>query len=179
MPRYIDVDFLAKFSHWDSVVKQLKCAPTADVREAKHGKWICKSRTKWIYTDKAAIDENGIPFVKKELCHYAEYECDCCGEKFLCNDPYCPNCGARMDGDKKGMSMTSEEKRGFMKEITTYNERDEWMRNRKRIGFIGSSETAALQNDIWTIELYQNSDGKNSIFITFDSDESWFVCDFN
>lgn len=66
-----------------------------------------------------------------------------------------------------------------MKEITTYSGRDEWVRNRKRIGFIGSSETAALENDIWTIELYQNNDGKYSIFITLDSDESWFVCDFN
>lgn len=57
-------------------------------------------------------------------------------------------------------------------------ERAEWLSSRERIGFIGSSDTVSLQNDIWTMELYQKHDGGYSIFITFDSDESWFVCDF-
>lgn len=65
-----------------------------------------------------------------------------------------------------------------MHEITRYNERDKWLATRKRIGFIGSPDTVALQNDIWTMELYQKLDGGYSIFITLDSDESWFVCDF-
>lgn len=65
-----------------------------------------------------------------------------------------------------------------MHEITRWDERNEWLATRERIGFIGSSDTVALQNDIWTMELYQKHDGGYSIFITFDSDESWFVCDF-
>lgn len=65
-----------------------------------------------------------------------------------------------------------------MHEITRWDERNEWLATRERIGFIGSSDTVALQNDIWTMELYQKHDGGYSIFITLDSDESWFVCDF-
>lgn len=64
-----------------------------------------------------------------------------------------------------------------MYEITTYDERDEWLKTRKRIGFIGGDETVVLQNYIWTIELYQKDDGGYSIFIELD-DESWFVHDF-
>lgn len=65
-----------------------------------------------------------------------------------------------------------------MHEITRWDERNEWLATRERIGFIGSSDTVALKNDIWTMELYQKHDGGYSIFITLDSDESWFVCDF-
>ena len=64
-----------------------------------------------------------------------------------------------------------------MYKITTYDERDEWLKTRKRIGFIGGDETVVLQNYIWTIGLYQKDDGGSSIFIEFD-DESWFVHDF-
>ena len=66
----------------------------------------------------------------------------------------------------------------FMHEITTYPERAEWLSSRERIGFIRSSDIVSLQNDIWTMELYRKKDGGYSIFITFDSDESWWVCDF-
>ena len=65
-----------------------------------------------------------------------------------------------------------------MYEITTYPERTKWLSTRKRIGFIGSRDTVHLQNDIWTMELYRNCSGEYSLFITTDSDESWFVCDF-
>lgn len=64
-----------------------------------------------------------------------------------------------------------------MYEITTYDERDEWRKTRKRIGFIGGDETVVLQNYIWTIGLYQKDDGGYSVFIELD-DESWFVHDF-
>ena len=65
-----------------------------------------------------------------------------------------------------------------MHEITTWSERDKWLSTRERIGLIGSMDTASLQNDIWIMELYRKADGGYSIFITFDSDESWWVCDF-
>ena len=65
-----------------------------------------------------------------------------------------------------------------MHEITTYTERAEWLSSRERIGFIGSSDTMSLQNDIWTMELYRKKGGGHSIFITSDSDESWWACDF-
>lgn len=89
MPRYIDVDFLAKFPHWENVVKQLECAPTVDAQEVKHGKWI-----------------------ETMLDKYRKVECKCsvCGWSGIDNyDSYvdiatfdhCPNCGARMDGDEE------------------------------------------------------------------------------
>ena len=65
-----------------------------------------------------------------------------------------------------------------MHEITRWDERNEWLASRERIGFIGSLDTVALQNDIWTMELYRKHDGGSSIFIALDADESWFVCDF-
>lgn len=65
-----------------------------------------------------------------------------------------------------------------MQELTTYDAISSWLSERQRIGFIGSRDTVALQNDIWTIELYQKKDGRYSIYITLDSDESCFVCDF-
>lgn len=46
-----------------------------------------------------------------------------------------------------------------MHEITRRDERNEWLASRDRIGFIGSSDTVALQNDIWTMELYQKRSG--------------------
>ena len=66
-----------------------------------------------------------------------------------------------------------------MRELKTWDERSEWLANRRRIGFIGSKDTMSMQNDIWQMELYRKHDGGYSIFITLDSDESWIVCDFD
>lgn len=63
-----------------------------------------------------------------------------------------------------------------MTELTTYDQRDQWLSTRERVGFIGDNDMVDL--DIWTIELYRRSDGGYSIFITTDSDESYLVCDF-
>ena len=61
-------------------------APAADVVEVKHGRWIEKETYLDIY-----------------------YDCSICGESFcfLEGSPtdnsykYCPNCGAKMDGERK------------------------------------------------------------------------------
>lgn len=50
----------------------------------------------------------------------------------------------------------------------------------KRIGFIGSSETVVLQNDIWVIELYKKDtldDTKYFLVITDDAEEE-FIFEF-
>lgn len=65
-----------------------------------------------------------------------------------------------------------------MTELRTYPEMEDWCKERKRIGFIGSSETSSLQSDVFIIELYRRNDRGYSISITLDSDESRFVCDF-
>ena len=65
-----------------------------------------------------------------------------------------------------------------VQEIFTRDEETEWHSSRKRIGFLGSSDTVELQNDIWIMELFQKEDGGYSILITL-QDESLLACDFD
>lgn len=61
-------------------------APTADVTEVRHGKWI-----------ESEDDYYGLYIIKCSLCREVwcfEVEDDV----KLMNYNYCPNCGARMDG---------------------------------------------------------------------------------
>ena len=61
--------------------------PVADVVEVKHGRWI---------NERMLIGG----FAEKWGC-----DCSICGETFeepLWKPNYCPNCGARMDGDTDG-----------------------------------------------------------------------------
>ena len=68
-----------KYRGLESAIAQVKKAPAADVVEVKHGRWNIK---------------------------YPLRECGCCGEIYteLGGNGgkawnYCPNCGARMDGE--------------------------------------------------------------------------------
>ena len=98
MSRYIDAEvalqsFCAECNH------TLKCedcdikyhleefVPTADVEEARHGRWL--------KGDEMA-DYPRIPYKPWETY------CSCCGEiKEQSNDGFCGNCGAKMDEDGK------------------------------------------------------------------------------
>ena len=67
-------------------VKQIKNIPTADVVEVRHGHWIEKVvKPEWLDDDVEIY-----------------YVCSVCE----CNDfgksPYCPFCGAKMDGKGEG-----------------------------------------------------------------------------
>ena len=70
---------------WNAAVKILKEAPAADVQAVKHGKW------KLCYED-----------LRMQI---AGDECSACGFQHygtcISHYHYCPNCGARMDGDMK------------------------------------------------------------------------------
>lgn len=85
MPRYIDADKLKLvLSEYGLIrsdliaLRHIDAMPTADVQEVKHGKW----------------DGNG--YLKN---------CSLCGTVVNFNEVsnwlynYCPNCGARMDGE--------------------------------------------------------------------------------
>ena len=50
----------------------------ADVQEVRHGRWECNY-------DRGAF--------------YIVYVCSKCGRETLVKENFCPNCGARMDGD--------------------------------------------------------------------------------
>ena len=66
--------------------------PAADVAPVRHGRWK-KSKGNERPT------ENG-------FVHDDRYVCDCCGWGCCCETKldfsYCPNCGAKMDGDTNG-----------------------------------------------------------------------------
>ena len=57
-------------------------APTVDVEPVRHGKWI---EHKWAEECEGLLISN--------------YECSKCSEWVRDETDYCPNCGAKMDGD--------------------------------------------------------------------------------
>lgn len=97
MARYIDIEplienlkLMAKYQIGErqqgilGVIESIRLHPTADVAEVKHGEW-----------------KQGVPYV-----------CSICGkpapdekntdERYSCwSSPYCPHCGAKMDGERK------------------------------------------------------------------------------
>ena len=81
-------DRLRMFDHcgdtaaWN-ISSEIKAVPSADVATVVHGRWIEQEK----YT------------------FGVMYDCSICGNRILDNGHswnYCPNCGARMDGDSDG-----------------------------------------------------------------------------
>ena len=104
MARYIDAnelqhilekianepDYLHDGDTWDTGVNiagvQVDLMPTADVVEVKHGIWtFARSGRKVV----CSCCETPAPFKKNETYHT------------LWSSGYCPNCGAKMNGEKK------------------------------------------------------------------------------
>lgn len=127
MPRYIDAEKLTdSIFDWDMTIEDLYYSlcklvddvPTADVREVKHGYWKFHKRTKLVPSNKVSIKEeytNGhdctvvdntnvnkkIMIMKKRITLKIPIcsVCGWCGHDECDTTLYCPNCGARMDGD--------------------------------------------------------------------------------
>lgn len=77
---------------WNAVVKILKEAPAADVQEIKHGKWIkTQEPLGWCDVDCAECSVCHESWIIDEDSSIGDYECMW---------HYCPNCGAKMDGEK-------------------------------------------------------------------------------
>ena len=99
MPSYIeagellmelnDTDIFDTYNDYSMVIDTIDNFPTADVAPVRHGRWK-KSKGNERPT------ENG-------FVHDDRYVCDCCGWGCCCETKldfsFCPNCGARMDGD--------------------------------------------------------------------------------
>ena len=69
------------------IMAEVRYMPAADVVEVKHGKWI-----------ESEDDYYGLYIIKCSLCR--EVWCfEVKDDVKLMNYNYCPNCGARMDGD--------------------------------------------------------------------------------
>lgn len=101
--------------------EMVKNTPTIEAEPVKHGRWIFKSRNKLINTGKLFVSSRiytpkslptsefceiprGRYFFKKEHRTIQIPFCSKCGNRGGDNEydisKYCPNCGARMDGDK-------------------------------------------------------------------------------
>lgn len=81
MPRYINADRARETATIDLIVHHLDRQPTADVVPVVHGRWLDGRCTNCAYE-------------APDFISYVGYELDDWEPT-----PYCPNCGARMDGD--------------------------------------------------------------------------------
>lgn len=79
----VDTEYEAALIDRLDVRYVLEALPSADVEPVRHGRWM------W-------HDVNGVAFYVKE--------CSACGwvHALSSNYLYCPNCGARMDGEQDG-----------------------------------------------------------------------------
>ena len=69
----------------NKITDRIKAAPIADVVEVVHGEWIEKQiPLNWCEDDVDIV-----------------YECSICGCENFGESPYCPNCGAKMDAERK------------------------------------------------------------------------------
>ena len=80
MPRYINADRARETATIDLIVHHIDRQPTADVAPVRHGRW----------------EEKMDGFWKKKILICS----NCESRNALCYEfNYCPNCGARMDGE--------------------------------------------------------------------------------
>lgn len=79
-----DVENIMLSSWGESALWKLRYLPPADVVEVRHGKWTIRATS---YRDKF------------------NYGCSVCHKRYLRgtgeNFKYCPNCGAKMDGESE------------------------------------------------------------------------------
>lgn len=111
MARYIDLDKLlanidernGRLPLWLAEIISEECE-VADVAPVKHGYWIYKKRTKLVSTGIAKVAEDGAAVIMKKHITVKVPYCSICGERgdnALDATPFCPNCGACMDGGDK------------------------------------------------------------------------------
>ena len=83
-----DSDFLRGYLQGvEALANGLAKLPSVDAVEVVHGRWIEK-----------------VDMIASYLaeCEETFYECSVCNSPNYGETPYCPNCGAKMDGDGNG-----------------------------------------------------------------------------
>ena len=80
------------FVAFGAVTRAINDAPTVDAVEVVHGRWVYDSGSGRYFC--SACDEYALSFKKDTLYDGDLYE--------VCLTDYCPNCGAKMDGDGNG-----------------------------------------------------------------------------
>ena len=116
MAKYIDLDKLNEFpiraGHYDqehgnkhlifgieSVLEYAENLPAADVAPVVYGRWMPVYESQMTGWDPAVAGRDPIGGYICSVCkEEAVYDCN---DKFVLSN-YCPNCGAKMDGDGSG-----------------------------------------------------------------------------
>ena len=95
MSRYIDADKLKEKKVYSAErrenvvpVAEIDWQPTADAVEVRHGEWRSELQKR--------CDWRG-----KQQQYYCPNACSVCHEAVADRTPYCPNCGAKMDGERR------------------------------------------------------------------------------
>lgn len=119
---HADVDDEQGCGLLEDVIWEVDAQPAADVAPVMHGRWIFTKRHLWYKDENGNIDEwrvdNGFHNGPEcQICHTAfcehctpdwstteceigHYYCSECAETSRdAHENYCPNCGAKMDGD--------------------------------------------------------------------------------
>ena len=108
MPIYIGTDLLKCAAlaadkdafTFDEVIALIDAVKPADVQEVKRGYWVNSADG-----TKCKLDEHGE--MSPRYCGYIDPMCSICGEyltaagEYSMPGRYCPNCGAKMDGEKE------------------------------------------------------------------------------
>jgi len=75
----------------DTAIKELAKIPAADVRPERHGRWVWNPN---------GMDWNLGAWQCSECCANSGFSCDLyINPHIFINSNYCPNCGAKMDGE--------------------------------------------------------------------------------
>lgn len=103
MSRYIDADKLLKGYEDHELISThlIWNAPSADVVEVRHGKWIDDEGQQILLKNAIDKGENWkvCSICGAGMCIGAKYKTDKAYHRFFSR--YCPNCGARMDGEEQ------------------------------------------------------------------------------
>lgn len=79
------------YSNYSNLWDEVDDMPAADVQPVKHGQW-----KGYITSAFYGCDDEGEPIYRDANFNV----CSECGRKTVVKEKFCPNCGARMDGDR-------------------------------------------------------------------------------
>ena len=71
----------------DAIKTDIETIPAADVVEVRHGEWLPIEHEYRNKFERVMIAD--------------EFDCNICGSRLGYEANYCPNCGAKMDGERK------------------------------------------------------------------------------
>ena len=99
------IDAMERAAYWNDAERKIREIPAVDAVPVVHGRWLYKERHRKSYRQYTGFDDMGDVHTITVMEEYEGKEpyCSECGaqaaESFM---NYCPKCGARMDGERRG-----------------------------------------------------------------------------